>query len=368
MHETNKRTVTVQRKENASKKRSSELLIPIISVFMLLFVVLIGLTVILINNSANNDDEPSATTTQTQSVIHTPGLSKIEDNREKPSLPSHINASLSNTAYRPANDPDAQSIVGITSDAAILVDLAENMPIAQKSPDYTLPIASMTKVMTLIVACDYLTDPDMLYATVSISLTDKLTGYNKAFVSTANPKASVYVIDLLYGLILYSGADCAYGLAEGLAGSEAAFVERMNQKAQLLGMSNTTFTNCVGKDDEGKNKSTMRDVATMFAYAMKNKLCYEILSTDHWECVGKYAECRNLYALVHTGIKNRCNNTMTCGAVTVKGGKSGNETMADYCLVSFAEDKNGKLYICVTAGHDNSSYADTVTIYKNYVN
>ena len=187
------------------------------------------------------------------------------------------------------------------------------------------------------------------------------------YINKNNSPETVYVIDMLYGLILESGADCAYGLAVGLAGSEAAFVQKMNEKAAALGMSNTNFNNCVGKDDYGQNYSTMRDVATMMNYAMSNALCYKILTSEKWVPVGDYAYAHladgtyEVRSMVHAGIKNK-----NIGSADFLGGKSGNEINAGYCLVSVAS-YSGKTYICVTAGHKSSSYDDTAYVYKNYV-
>ena len=342
-------------------------MIAAISVFVLVFSVILAITVSLLNSSSSG--RPSPDTNQGQSII-TPAdkaENSIEDNREKPSLPSYVNAAEDATAYVPKDNSSAASIEGVSSTAALLVDLSSGTVVAEKALDQKLQIASMTKVMTLIVACDYITSDDMLYAAIELKYSDRLVGYNKVFVNEnhAITKESVYVVDLLYGLILFSGADCAYGLAEGFAGSEAAFVEKMNEKAKAIGMADTTFTNCVGKDDDGKNVSTVRDTATMMTYALKNELCRAILSESRWVCVGKYDLPTKLYGgNIPSSVHDKINKN--CGDVKVLGGKSGNEDLAGYCLVSFGTNKDGKEYVCVTAGHKSSSYTDTETIYTNY--
>jgi len=290
----------------------------------------------------------------------------VTDYRDKPSIRDHKNVEESTTAFRPAGSASV-SIDGITSNGALLYDATTGTVVAGKAIDDTMEIASMTKVMTLIVACDLISSKDM-YKAVKITYDQaRMEGYSTCYINKNNSPETVYVVDLLYGLILESGADCAYGLAEGLAGSEAEFVKKMNEKAAAIGMSNTKFTNCVGKDDYGKNYSTMRDVATMLNYAMKNQLCYNILTTEKWIPVGDYAYAHladgsyEVRSMVHAGIKKQ-----DIGSVSFLGGKSGNEINAGYCLVS-AGTYSGKTYICVTAGHAKSSYADTAYIYKNYV-
>lgn len=341
-----------------------------ISVFMLVFAVILAVTVSLLNAEITPSGITGNFGSDNGGTIMPPSQSqsKIEDNRDKPSLPSYVNAPENANAYRPKDSANALQMNDVSSKAALLVDLSSGEVVAQKSLDTPLPIASMTKVMTLIVACDYITSSDMMFATVELKYSKRLDGYNKVFLNTNHgiEKESVYVVDMLYGLILFSGADCAYGLAEGFAGSEKAFVQKMNEKAKAIGMNDTTFTNCVGKDDEGKNVSTVRDTATMFTYALKNPLCRAILTAQSWVCVGKYKLPSMLWyqgtipSNVHEKIEKRC------GSVNVLGGKSGHEDMALYCLVSLARNDQGKEYVCVTAGHPSSSYADTQTIYKNY--
>lgn len=353
------------------KRDTSAPIIAAISVFMLIFAITLALAITLINAEWGKTLPETPDTTQGQSVLTPPDSiqSNIENNRDKPTLQSHKNTAESTSQYRPKDSASAVSIGdAVSSKAALLVDVSSGNIIAQKSLDTPLQIASMTKVMTLIVACDYIMSSDMMYATVDIKYSDRLKGYNKVFVNEGHEitEESVYVIDLLYGLILFSGADCAYGLAEGLAGSEAAFVEKMNEKAKAIGMNNTTFTNCVGKDDGGKNVSTVRDTATMFIYAIQNPLCREILSESRWACVGKYDLPMKLYnGNVASNVHEKIKNT-GCGSVTVLGGKSGNEDLSGYCLVSFGKNKDGREYVCVTAGHPSSSYTDTGIIYTNY--
>ena len=352
----------------ARPRDTSSRIIAAVSVFVLVFTVILAIAITLINAEwGDSSDTPD--TTPGQSVMTPPDeiQSNIENNRDKPSLPSYANAKEDASAYRPKDNANAKAIEGASSASALLVDLSSGTVVAEKGIDTPLQIASMTKVMTLIVACDYITSADMLYAAVDLKYSDRLVGYNKVFVNEnhAITEESVYVVDLLYGLILFSGADCAYGLAEGFAGSEAAFVKKMNEKAKAIGMNNTTFTNCVGKDDGGANVSTVRDTATMLTYALKNPLCRAILSESRWACVGKYDLPTKLYGgNIPSSVHEKVNKN--CGNVTVLGGKSGNEDLAGYCLVSFGKNKDGKEYVCVTAGHNSSSYTDTEMIYTNY--
>lgn len=368
-----------RRSEKSRSRDITELLIPFLSVLILLFVIILAVAVALINAEItprpgnNGEDTPSG-------VLQPSSDIKIEEFRQRPELPS-AKSTIASAQYKPTGAPVAVS--GINAKAALLVDFKSasgalnNDIMAGNSIDTQLPIASMTKIMTLIVCCDYISaaGDNALYKTVTLkNNTELLKSYSCAFVgevdidnsdATANvlvDEQTVYVIDMLYALILQSGADCAYGLADSFAGSETAFVAEMNKKAQALGMSDTKFSNCVGKDDNGKNLSTVRDVATMFAYALDNKLCYDIITAKSWVCVGKYRH-QTLSSLV---LSTAPKNNRDYGAVTVLGGKSGLETNARYCLVTLLQSSDGHKYICVTAGSSNS-YTDTAAICKSFI-
>ena len=376
-----------RRNDIPEKNKGNDTLIAAISVVILVFTVIMSLSVLVINN-LHIERPPQSDSTGTGGdsgegtgkpivppIGGNPLFGEVEsDYRSKPMLPSHANAAESTTAYRPTGS--ARAINGIYSSHSILVDASAGSVLYGDGIDDRIQIASMSKVMTLIVACDYITDEDLMYQGIKVKYDPKMTGYATCYISTNKPKyyeSTVYVIDLLYGLILESGADCAYALAEGLAGSEAAFVEKMNAKAAALGMTDTHFTNCVGKDDGGDNYSSMRDVATMFRYALENDLCRAILTTESWVAVGDYdylyasTGYLPVKAIVYTGIRKR-KSDMVCGKSTVLGGKSGNEDLAGYCLVSLARSSDGKEYICVTAGGENGQqYDDAVTVYSNYI-
>lgn len=378
-----KHSYKIKRNGPSDKKGGNEHMIAAISVVVLLFTVIMALSVLIINSLHIKFPSPSSKDTTVGETGDLTGptvngeslFGEVEsDYRSKPMLPSHANAEESKTAYRPSGTANAMS--GISSSHAILVDAGSGSVLYGKGIDERVQIASMSKVMTLIVACEYITDEDLMYQGIKVKYDPKMDGYATCYISTNKSKyydSTVYVIDLLYGLILESGADCAYALAEGLAGSEAAFVEKMNAKAAALGMTDTHFTNCVGKDDGGQNYSSMRDVVTMFRYAAENDLCRAILTSESWVAVGDYdylhgsAGYLPVKAIVYTGIRKR-KSDMVCGKATVLGGKSGNEDLAGYCLVSLARSSDGREYICVTAGGENGKqYDDAVYIYSNYV-
>ena len=139
----------------------------------------------------------------------------------------------------------------------------------------------MTKSMTILVAAENLKSLDDT-VTITIDITDYCF-VNDCSVVGYELGESVTVRELLYGTILPSGADAALALAIYVAGSHEAFVELMNQKAEELGIADTThFTNCVGLYNEAHH-CTVRDMAVILNAAMENELCREVLGARTYE-------------------------------------------------------------------------------------
>lgn len=359
--------IVIRKNDGGAEGIHTQSLIFIVSALLLLFSLIVAVTIALCEAPKNTPpvvrpgDSSSGGANDTPTVKPLPNL---------PELPENTVPAESKSLYRPNDSSSIGPVKGISSKAALIANIDTGNVLFANSPDQRVQIASMTKVMTLIVACDYLEGKAHLGDAVDLTYSDRLKGYNKAFLSEPGGTGSVtadtvYVVDLLYGLILQSGADAAYGLAEHFAGSEEAFVAKMNEKAAALGMTNTHFTNCVGKDDGGQNYSSMRDVATMFTYALNNPLCENIITTKQWKCVGSYKKGNSISSLVLTTIVKKGGPKF--GNTTVLGGKSGLESMSGYCLVSVCKNASGERFAVVTMGNSGSSYADSIYIYQNYI-
>ena len=158
----------------------------------------------------------------------------------------------------------------VNARTAIVVDYHSDKILYELDPDAQIYPASMTKIMTTIVAFD-------LIENKKLSLDDKFivsenawrlseSGYSSMFIMVND---EVSVEDLLYGIIIASGNDACVALAEGIAGSEEIFAEMMNEKAAEIGMSSITFSNSSGINDP-ENYSTVRDIALMSKYLIKN--------------------------------------------------------------------------------------------------
>ena len=158
----------------------------------------------------------------------------------------------------------------IKAKTAILQDFLSGEILYEKEPDLMIFPASMTKIMTTIVAFDLLKTGD-------ISLDDKFivsenawrlsqAGYSSMFIMVGD---EISVENLLKGIIVVSGNDSCVALAEGIAGTEEEFSILMNAKAQEIGMLNTNFNNSSGIND-AENYSTVKDILMMSNYLIKN--------------------------------------------------------------------------------------------------
>ena len=158
----------------------------------------------------------------------------------------------------------------INAKTAILQDYLSGKILYEKEPDLSIYPASMTKIMTSIIAFDLIERGD-------IALDDKIlisenawrlsqSGYSSMFIMVGD---EVSVEDLLRGIIVVSGNDACVALAEGIAGTEEEFAVMMTSKAKEIGMENTNFSNSSGINDPD-NYSTVRDILLMSKYLIKN--------------------------------------------------------------------------------------------------
>ncbi len=167
----------------------------------------------------------------------------------------------------------------VQSEYAVLLDMTEGRVVAAKNPLAQANPASITKVMTLLVAVENITDLDGTF-TMSYTIIDPVYT-QEASVTGLLSGETVRLRDLLYGCILPSGADAAIALATHVAGSEEAFAELMNRRAAELGATATHFTNASGLHGR-EHKTTAMDMALIMAAAMENEVCREVLMTRRY--------------------------------------------------------------------------------------
>lgn len=259
----------------------------------------------------------------------------------------------------------------ITSKNAVLASLSSGEIIASRKADDVIYPASLTKVMTLIVVVENLPREECLQDPITVS-----QEVNDAMVAAGASRygmevgAKYSVEAMLYALMLRSDGVAATELAKYVAGSEEDFVELMNQKAEKMGLKNTHFENPTGLH-HNDHKSSCRDVATIMAYAMNMELCRKILKTVSYTtyCTNPNGEQeRHTFynKLTDELFKTTAPNQPT--GVTVVAGKTGFTDESRFCLVTYAESKDGRGYVCVTAsaGSYKECLQDYIYIYNTY--
>jgi serine-type D-Ala-D-Ala carboxypeptidase (penicillin-binding protein 5/6) len=250
------------------------------------------------------------------------------------------------------------------STSAILVRLNDHTVLMQKNSDDKIYPASLTKMMTAIIAIEDLPNLQKK-VNLSASIFKELDNTD---ASTAGflPNEQISVIDLLYGTLLPSGAECCIGLADRAAGSERNFVEQMNKKAKALGMSQTHFENVTGLQNEN-HYTTVKDLAILLSYAIQNKTFKEIFTTSR-HSVQPTNMHPNGITFSSTLFESLTDPHVSGGKIT--GGKTGYTEEAGLCLASLASI-NGQEYILITAGakgdHKTEQYdiTDALKVYNS---
>lgn len=259
-----------------------------------------------------------------------------------------------------------KDIENVSSSNAILIDLLSGEIMAEKKPDEKIYPASLTKMMTAIIVLEHynsLEDTLVIPSEIYTYIYEQ-----NASVAGYNPGEKARIIDLLYGVLLPSGADACLTLASAVAGNEQAFAQMMTEKAHSIGAVNTNFANSTGLHDPN-HYSTVRDVSIILTYALKNETFKTIFTTEKYttEPTNKHP-----YGLT---FNNTTFSAFDRAGITnsfVKGGKTGYTGEACLCLATYAM-KSGREYILVTvgAGTPQSSrgthhVVDADYIYRNY--
>jgi len=233
----------------------------------------------------------------------------------------------------------------IAGSSYVLMDPKSGRIIMEENSHERLPSASLTKMMTAYIVERELDEGRIAMSDmVPISVNAWKTEGSRTFVREGT---QVSVEDLLRGVIIQSGNDASVALAEFVAGSEGAFVDIMNQQAQLLGMKDTNFVNATGLPSP-EHFSTAYDLA-MLARAIIN---------DYPENYPLYAEKHFTY----NNIRQPNRNSLLWRDDSVDGLKTGHTEEAGYCLVASAK-RNDTRFIAVVMG-TNSSEARAQEIQK----
>lgn len=250
----------------------------------------------------------------------------------------------------------------VLSAHSVLVDLSTDTILAAKDAESRIYPASMTKILTVLVAAEHVSDLDDTF-----TMTSDITGYsltNGCSAAGFVGGETIPVRDLFYGTILPSGGEAAVGLATYVAGSQEAFVELMNEKLEELGLSGTAhFTNCVGLFDEN-HYCTALDMAMILKAAVENDFCREVLSAKVYTTA---LTQQNPEGIILSNWFLRRIEDKDCGG-EVLCAKTGFVNQSGDCAASYEISASGKPYICVTVNTYNSwrCIYDHVAMYQLY--
>lgn len=279
------------------------------------------------------------------------------------------------TFYPAAPVPDADSLqiadeelVKCRNFVLAEVQDGDDKVIAERGSQIRTFPASITKVMSMLTFYE-VCPPEKLGGMVTMTDDIRMIAISQqAMCAGFVDGEPCRIVDLMYGMMLPSGADAALALAIYACGSEEAFVQQMNLLAQKMGLRDTHFVNCTGLHDEN-HYSTAADIEAMMAYAIADPRCAEVLSTQRYQTAGNEKHVNGIILKSSTLSRISGTELPEIGVpVTVLGGKTGFTDEAGQCLVTFARDGNGKQYICVVLGCDKhnayDAVCDTLTLYQ----
>ena len=233
-----------------------------------------------------------------------------------------------------ANTSD--SLSNINSRSYVVIDRSTNLVLVGKNENQKRKMASTTKIMTAIVIIENCNLSD----TVEVSKKSAGTGGSRLGLKLSD---KITVHDLLYGLMLCSGNDCAVALAEYCSGSVDSFAVQMNKKADSLGLSTTHFVTPHGLDSD-EHYTTAYELAILTNYALKNSTFAKIVGTQNYTVnINGYPKA----------LKNT--NELLGNLNGVYGVKTGFTNGANRCLVTSCKRDNMDI-ICVVLGADTKNW------------
>lgn len=234
----------------------------------------------------------------------------------------------------------------LSAKSVVLYDLTDEKIMYEKNPDEKSAIASLTKTMTVITAIEEIKDLNEK-VTIKQEVLDKV---NKE-ASTSGLKAGDIVTyeDLLYAVILPSGADAALSIAYSLYETEAEFVEKMNELAKRIGMKNSQFRNVHGLDRSG-HYSSASDLRILLEYALKNQTFKKVYTTKEYKLSNGLKVSSTLVISTNEDKETQYNTNK------ILGSKTGSTTSAGKCIsVLFKYKKHEFLLVTLGSNPEVSS-------------
>ncbi len=286
----------------------------------LLLFLIICLTLLQFKNVLSPAEEP---------IKQVMGVEKYDDTFIK-TLKEHPDYEPTWEAHKKINATQFPTIQGTSG---IVVELNKNNILYEKNSNKKLPIASLVKVMTAVVALEH----SDINKKLTVSDYAASIGENTMELQAGEQ----YTLkELLYGLMLHSGNDAAYVIAEGVAGDANTFTKWMNNTAKELGLENTYFADPSGLDDS--SYSTVYDLVKVTRYAMKDQNFRNIVKTVEIELESNTHAYKYLY--------NQTNLLTTYPGV--QGVKTGYTELAGLCLITYANNEGHEVIGVVLGSPD----------------
>lgn len=308
-------------------------------------------------NTKNTENEDNTENADSLSDNEEPGQDNAESTVTVGDMVFHGGFNAQATA-----DTIVPSETDVLSANSVLIDLSTDTIVAAKDAETRIYPASMTKILTILVAAEHITNLDDTF-----TMTSDITGYcltNGCSAAGFVGGETIPVRELFYGTILPSGGEAAVGLATYVAGSQEAFVDLMNAKLEELGLSDTAhFTNCVGIYNVDHYCTTL-DMAMILKAAVENDWCREVLSTHVYTTA---VTEQNPEGLVLSNwflrrIEDKdCHGEVLCA-------KTGFVAQSGDCAASYEISAGNTPYICVTVNTYSSwrCIYDHVAMYQLY--
>lgn len=294
-----------------------------------------------------------------------PVVEIVEEEKEEKFLAESRGTEGEVFSFRANSDTVSVYSEEIISSNVVLIDESSDTIIASKGAKERISPASMTKVLTILVAAEHITEEQLQD---TFTMTREITDYgyiNDCSAVGFLEGEEIKIKDLFYGTILHSGSDAAVGLATYVAGSHEAFVEMMNEKLEELGLAESSHvTNCVGIYDEN-HYSTVYDMAVIMKAAVQSEFCKEVLAEHNYITASTKEHPEGID--ISNWFLRRIEDKETGGEVLCA--KTGFVNQSKNCAVSYGVFADGKPYICVTAGSSGSwrCIFDHVEIYTRYI-
>lgn len=242
------------------------------------------------------------------------------------------------TLFKPRLDADGleSAPLSIHAKSAIAYDLTEDKIVYTKNPTQKLPMASLTKIMTAIIALENKLGSDQYVVKGKALVGEDSMGLT--------PDESLSLEELLYGLMLVSGNDAAEVIADNYPAGRDNFVVAMNNKALALGLSNTHFTNPTGLEGDGDQYTSVYDLLVITKYA--------IVNFPMFDKVAKTVDYHIPYSSAHKEFYLYNETNLLTTYPGVKGIKTGFTPEAGLCLATYLDYQNHKI-IAILLGSDD---------------